>query len=410
MTPILISKNKNYVILENSVYSSITDKTYTIQQLGIDGVVNIFKENAIYLYKNGLMESQELLGLHRKMTYQILEKADFDTKSKIMMEYEAKFGNLLFEAQVITEDGWLSSLYNWTIGGLINRVKSYGTGAIQLAKDLFTANWHGFFEDIRHILFSPESIAIETILSATGIGGIGPAIAWGIMGIYDTYLISTNDPNASWWFLIIDIFCSLPALAALGKSFKTTLESAGILTKTAGKSMEEAITVAAENPKTAGLLSQIYNGVKNGLNSFINFMRKGAEWVGSKLKLTWAGKMVDAASQKIAQFLDFLGVKVSKDVSKKFATSKGVKGFQNAQARNVAGLKNAVKSGIKSGAIAGTVMGATNSELGGSAIDYAGQKTGQLFGTNQQGLGQYKGVSSAFAKADVQGMLKGREY
>jgi hypothetical protein len=410
MNPILVSKNKNYIIFENSVYSNITDKTYTIDELGIEGIINIFKENAIYLYKNGLMESQKLLGLHRKMTYQILENVDVDTKSKIMMEYETKFGNLLFEAHIIVEDSWLSSLYNWTIGGLIDRVKSYGTGAVQMAKDLFTGNWKGFFQDIRTIMFSPEAIAIETILSATGIGGIGPAIAWGIMGIYDTYLISTNDPNASWWFLIIDFFCSLPALAVLGKAFKTTLESAGILTKTAGKSMEEAITVAAENPKTVGLLSQIYNGIKNGLNSFINLMRKGAEWVGSKLKLTWAGKMVDAASQKIAKFLDFLGVKVSKDVSKKFATSKGVKGFQNAQARNVAGLKNAVKSGVQSGAIAGTVMGVTNSELGGSAIDYVGQKTGQLFGTNQQGLGQYKGVSSAFAKADVQGMIKGKEY
>jgi hypothetical protein len=409
MTPILISKNKNYIILENSVYSNITDKTYTIDELGIEGIIDIFKENAIYLYKNGLMESQKLLGLHRKMTYQILENVDVDTKSKIMMEYETKFGNLLFEAHIIVEDSWLSSLYNWTIGGLIDRVKSYGTGAVQMAKDLFTGNWKGFFEDIRTIMFSPEAIAIDTILTATGIGGIGPSIAWGMMGVYDVYLIATNDPSHSWWYLILDILCALPALAVLGKFFKTTLEGAGILTKTAGKSMEECILTAAENPKTAGLLSKIYNGIKSGFEWFIGIMRKAAEWIGSKLKLTWAGKMVDTAAQKIGQFLDFLGVKVSKDVSKKFATSKGVKGFQNSQARNIAGLTSGVKSGFKSGAIAGTVVNTADSEMGKGAINWLGKKTGQVLGLNK-GEGSYEGLTKALSTADVQGMVKGFDY
>jgi hypothetical protein len=308
------------------------------------------------------------------MVYQICEYFKPADRTSIMMEFEAKFGNLITENTLLFES-WLSTAYDWTIGALINRVKSYGPGFIKLAKDLFSGNIKAFMEDIRAILFSPEGMAIEAGLAATGIGGIGPAVAWGVMLAYDIYLKITNDPSSNWFNILIDAI-SCGGLAYLGKAFRGTLETAGLFQKAAGKEITDVVGAAAKNPKTAGLIKNVGEKISQKLPGITATLKSGAEWASKKLKINWFTKVVDSFSNMMAKFLDTLGVTASKDVQKKFAQGAAGK-FQSSQLRNVAALKSGVNSGLKNGALAYGIGKGAETETGQNIINKGLSAIGQ---------------------------------
>jgi hypothetical protein len=394
MNSILVSRNGNYILAENNLYSYIDDETYSLNEISFDKLMSFFKENSSYLYKNKLMESVEIISIHRKMVYQICEYFKPADRTSVMMEFEAKFGNLITENTLLFES-WLSTAYDWTIGALVNRVKSYGPGFVKLVKDLFSGNVKAFMEDIREILFSPEGMAIEAAMAATGIGGIGPAVAWGVMLAYDLYLKISGDPDSNWFNIIIDaIGCG--GLAYVGKAFRGTLKVTGLFQKAAGKGVTEIVGAAAANPKTAGMLKSIGESISKKLPGITATLKSGAEWATKKLKINWFTKVVDSFSNMMAKFLDALGVNASKNVQKKFAQGAGGK-FQAKQLRNVAALKSGFKSGLKNGTLAYGIGKGAETETGQKIINKgmsaigqnpyddiikAGKTSGIEFGTN----------------------------
>jgi hypothetical protein len=374
MGPILVSKNGNYILAENNLYSFIEDETYSLNEMSFERMVGFFKENSTYLYKNKLKESVEIISMHRKLVYQICEHFKPTDRTSLMMEFEAKFGNLITENTLLFES-WLSTAYDWTIGALINRVKSYGPGFIKLAKDLFSGNIKEFMEDIRAILFSPEGMAIEAGLAATGIGGIGPAVAWGVMLAYDIYLKATGDPNSNWFNIIIDaVGCG--GLAYIGKAFRGTLQATGLFQRAAGKGISEVVEAAAKNPKTGGLIKSIGEKISQKLPGITSTLKSAAEWATKKLKINWFTKVVDSFSEMMAKFLDSLGVSASKKVQGKFAQGVGGK-FQAKQLRNVAALKSGFKSGLKNGTLAYGIGKGAETETGQKFINKGLSAIGQ---------------------------------
>ncbi len=375
MKSILVSRSGNYMLAEENLYSFIEDKTYSINEMSFEKLIGFFKENSTYLYKNKLMESTEIISIHRKLVYQVSELLNPSDRTNIIMEFEAKFGNLITENTLLFES-WLSTAYNWTLGPLIDRVKSYGPGFVKLMKDLFSGNIKAFMEDIREILFSPEGMAIEAAMAATGIGGLGPAIAWGIMLAYDLYLkFIANDPDGNWFNIIIDAI-GAAGLAVLAKGTKASLMMTGLFQRAAGKGITEIAALAAKNPKTAGVLKSAGEQISKRMPAITSNLRAAAAWASKKLKINWLSKAVDSFTGAIAKFLDAIGVSASKKVQTKFAQGAGGK-FQSKQLRNVAALKGGVKSGVKQGALATGFIKAAETETGQKVINKGLSAIGQ---------------------------------
>lgn len=369
MNTILVSRNGNYILAENNLYSIIEDKTYSLNEMSFEQYAGFLMENSSYLYKNKLMESVEIISQYRKLVYQICEHFKPDHRTSTIMEFEAKFGNLITENTLIFEN-WLSTAYNWTIGALIDHVKSYGPAFIKLAKDLMSFNIKAIMEDLRAILFSPEGMGLEAALAATGIGGAVPMVLWGLMLAYDVYLKITNDPESNWFNIIIDAIACAGAGATvyLGKLFRETLQFTGLFQKAAGKGVEEVVEVAVKNPKVGPMLKNLGEKISKQMPSITSNLRAGAEWAAKKLKVNWLTKAVDGFAEMMAKFLDKLGVKASKKVTQKFARNTSGR-FQNQQLRNIAAMKQGLKTGFKQTAIAGTIMKGAETKTGQNLIN-----------------------------------------
>jgi len=373
MENLLMSKNKMYIVTPDNVYSIVEDKTYSINEMTIDKWLDIFKENSIYSIKNKLIGITEMASYHRKVSYQIIENYDYDTKSKLMLEYEGKFGNMLLLENSVLMESWLGDAWDWTkktasqAGSfLVDRVKGYGTGAIKMAKDLgicvTTFNCSPLFEDFREILFSPEGIAIETFLAATGIGDIGPIVAWGMMGLWDISLLLRNDTSFSWLNLILDILGM--GLGTVAKGFRSIFGGAAGVSRTAGKGIGEVVAEGMKNPATKGVFTKLGELLSGGLSKIMGPLKSASEFLSKKLKLSWAGKAIDAFTTQIAKIMDAIGVK---------SVSKG--------AKNVDTLKGAIKSSVKQGANAAAIMGAAETETGKNVMN----KVASVFSGNKQG-------------------------
>ena len=394
MTPILMSRNGAYILSENNLYSILEDKTYDLNEISIEKTLDFFKNNSIYLHKNKLMEGIEIIAIHRKIVYQLAETFDNDSKTSIILEFETKFGKLLTESTVLFE-GWLSSIYNWTLGPLIDRVKSYGPRAIKFAKDIFTGNVTAMMEDIREILFSPEGMAIEAILTATGIGGFGPLIAWGVMLAYDVVLKAKNDPSSSWMNIFMDAIAvaSAGGLAYIGKAIRST----GLIGKTAGKTVEETVAELGKNPQTAKMVQDAGQKVSQKLPAIQNRMKIASDWAAKNLKINWLSKGVDNFTAMIANFLDKIGIKAgNKQLGKALInpnTGRSFRAASKVSAANKGILQKGLKSGVTTGAIAGSLQAAANTNIGRNIIG----KAMSLVGANP-----YDDIIKAADKTDVE--------
>jgi hypothetical protein len=391
MENLLMSKNGMYIVTPDNVYSIAEDKTYFINEITVDKWLDIFKENSIFSIKNKLIGITEMASYHRKVSYQIIENYDFDKKCKLMLEYEGKFGNTLLLENSVLLEGWLGDAWDWTKKTaseagtfLVDRVKGYGTGAIKLAKDLavcVTGNGcNPFFEDFREILFSPEGMAIEAVLTATGIGGLGVMGMWAVLLGYDIYSKIKGDPNSSWVNIVIDAIgvASAGGLTLLGKA----LRQSGMVAKTAGKGIEEAIGVAAKNPQTAGIMKKAGTMIAEKMPTITKAMKDASAWASKKLRINWLTGLADKFAAFMAKILDAIGIKAGKEQLGKSllnpATGKNFTSAAKVQAANQAILKKGVKSGMTSGAMAVGIGKAAETETGKNVLN----KVSGWFGGN----------------------------
>jgi hypothetical protein len=329
MENLKISLNGLYMVYENSIYSVIHNKRTSLDELPLINAIDILKENSEFAIKNRLVEINDLVTYQRKITYRILENFKFGDKTKLMLEYEAKFGQLLITESNYIVENWLSDAWNWTkekasqFGNwVVDKVKDLGGFAVKTAKDLLSCIPGGhcspLFEDFRTMLFSPVGIAVETFLSATGIGDVAPIVAWGIMTLYDGYLLWTKDPSFSWYNLFFDILGI--GLGAIAKAARTIFESVGLLGKSAGKSLTTVIEDASKNPSTAGYIQKLGGVLKSGVNKIMSPLQTAGKFMSEKLGLKWVSKILDSFSETMGKILESFGI-----VAKKGTAAGGVK-------------------------------------------------------------------------------------
>jgi hypothetical protein len=312
-----LSNNGLYLINEERIYFANENKSYPLGEISLDRWMDIFNENTQFSIKHNLVEIKDLASFHRKVTYKLMEYLDFDLKSRLMLEYEFKFGKVLLTEDVLLIEGWFSNAWNWTkdkvvkAGGWVwDKMKQFGQFAVKTGHDFMACVTHGqcspLFEDFRTMLFSPIGIAIETFLTVTGIGAIGPIIAWGIMLLWDSYLLMSGGQTFSWLNLIFDIV----GLVAGGfaKVARSAFKAAGLLEKSVGKGLSEVIADGMKSPQTAGILQKIMKLIKGGLSKIEGVTSQAGKFLSEKLGMKWVGKVMGSISGQIDKILNSIGI------------------------------------------------------------------------------------------------------
>ena len=337
-----LSNNGLYLINEERIFFAGENKSYLLEEIEIPRWIDILTENSIFSLKNNLLEAQEILDYHRKATLQLIESFDFEDKVCIMLEYEQKFGMLLLTEDIDLMEGWLRSAWDWTKNKVVDKAKQLWQKGVKGAKDLIqciTKRTKGdcspLFEDFREMLFSPVGIAIETFLTATGIGAAGPVVAWGIMLLWDLYLLASGDEGFRWLNLIFDILGV--GLGAIAKAARLAFGGAAGVAKTAGTSLPEIISGAMKNPQTAKFLEKFKGVAKSALPKIMEVMTKAGEFMSKKLGISWINKVINGISAPIAQILEAMGI-----VAKKGTTTQGV-----ASALKMGGIAKGIYTGAE---------------------------------------------------------------
>lgn len=306
MSSLVLSKNGHYLINDEKIYFASENKSYDLNEISNEKWIDILKENTQFCLQNKLTSIVEIASYHRKLTYNIFENLSFDLKSKLMLEYEFKFGGkLLTENYGIVVENWFADAWSW----MGDKLKELGSGAVQLGKNLMACiggqGCGPFFESFREILFNPYMMGLETFLTIAfpGAGSLTYAVIWGIMLIYDGYLLITNDPSFSWWNILFDILGVAFSGMGFAKAAKVAVGGSEAVAKTAGKGLEDVMKQGLANPKTAGFLKKIGNAASRAmgpLNAAYKFMTE-------KMGLKWIGKAFKAVENVFARIAKFFG-------------------------------------------------------------------------------------------------------
>lgn len=358
-----MSINGMYVITEDNVYSVAEGKSYNIHEINPKKWIDILSENNVYSLKNNMHTISGLASYHRRVTYQLMEGLSDALRTNLMLEYEGKFGNLLLTENYVLIEGWFSDAWSWTkdkVGGALtwvtDKLKQFGAFAVQTGKDFIACvtgkGCSPFFEDYRTMLLHPIGIAVETFLTATVAGGIGPIVAWGILAIYDGYLLISGDPKFEWFNLICDLLGML--LAPLAKVFKTAVAAL----KGGSKTLIGAIELGMKNPATKGILTKLGSALKGGGQTVMNTLKSAGKIMTEKFGLKWVGRVLDNIGSQIGNLIEALGFKANSKILAKT-------GIEDLAAAN----KSVIQAGSKRAVKAGTFVGATT-----SAIDYGVNK------------------------------------
>jgi hypothetical protein len=369
-----VSLNGLYFVSEERIYSLAEDKSYNWGEFSIERSLQILKENSIYAYENKLVDIYEIVNYQRRVTYQLLENFSFDMKTKLMLEFDYKYGRTLITESTVLMENWLSDAWNWTAdkvksagGYMVDKVKEFGSTAVKSAKDLLTCITGGkcspFFEDFRQMLYNPVGIAIETFLNTTGVGSIVTGVAWGVMALYDVYLAFTNYQEFHWMNLIADVLGI--AFSGLAKAFMTKVKGLGLFAKTQGKGVGQVVQELKANPGTAEMAQTITKNGTTILSKSKGVLTDAGKFMSEKMGLKWVGSMLDKATKYIADIIESFGVKSIKGTTQQ-AVKSSAKQF---------GVASAITGAADSGAI-GKVSQYIGSMLGGDSSDELMKKLG----------------------------------
>ena len=320
MNDLKLSIDGLYLLGEEKIYFTNEGKSYDLDEISFNQWIDIFKENTIFAIKNNLVEIKNLYSFQRRMVYQLSEGFSNENKSTILFEYENKFSNNLLVEDVLILEGIFGDSWNWIKG----KFSELGGWAVTLGKNLATCAAGGgcspFFEQFRELLFNPASVGVQVFITTAfpGFGNLGMGFVWGIMTMYDGYLLATDYQNFSWLNLIIDIMGV--AFAGVGASAaRATLGGSKGVAAMAGKSLDDVMVSLNKNPKMATILKRL----GNGLRSLSTKLKPIGDFMMNKMGLKWIGRafkaIEDAVTKLVAKLLPNANPKYA------VATGKGVR-------------------------------------------------------------------------------------
>lgn len=309
-----LSVNGLYLLNEEKIYFVNENKSYGLDDISFTQWIDIFKENTSFALKNNLLESKDIYSFHRKMTYQLSEGFSYEQKTRLIFEYESKFGNTLLVENAILIENWFGDAWDW----MKNKFSELGGWAVTLGKNMATCLTGGgcspFFEQFRELMFNPVSVGIQVFLSTAfpGAGNIGVGVLWGMLLLYDGYLLITNSPDFSWWNLIFDIVGVVFAGVGAAAAFRAAVGGAKVASGAAGATLEGIVTQAVKNPKTAGTMAKI-GGALSGL---LGKLKPALDFMMNKLGLKWIGRAFKAIENVVTRMTATLLPKSAANVAK----------------------------------------------------------------------------------------------
>jgi hypothetical protein len=365
LNSLYLSNNGLYLLNDEKIFFAVEEKSYSLEEIELPKWVEILRENSEFSLKHELIDINELFSFNRKVTYQILERFSFDNKSKLMLEYESKFGKMLLTENTELTEGLLGKAWNWAkeqaveVGGFWGKTGQDFLQCVTTNPFKSADSCNPFFEDYRDMLFSPTGIAIETFLSVIGLAPV-PMVAWGIMLLWDISLMMSGSPEFSWLNLFFD-FLGV-GFGALAKIAKGVFKTAGILGKSNGKSLAEVLQMAMKNPEAAQIIKKTETGLKSVGPSIISGLKSTGDFLSKKLGMKWVSKALDGVSEAMAKVLEAIGI-----VSRK-------EGVTTAQG---------VKSGLKMGGLAKGIYTGLETEPVQKGIGAIGTGMRKVFGLGQ---------------------------
>lgn len=331
-----LSRNGLYLINEDRIYFAQENKSYLFEDISLNKWIDILSEISQFSVKNKLVEAKELTSYHRKISYQLMEGLTSNDKLTLMTEYEIKFGNMLITESVELLEEGIKEAWNWTKNKVVGKVKQFGSFAVKTAGDLANCvtgkGCSPLFEDFREMLYSPVGISVDVFLSVTGIGKPALIVVWGIMLLWDVYLMSSGKPEASWLNIIFDMLGMGSGVFAKGA--RASAKASGLFQRMIGKDIKTVVQEGLKNPQTAKQFGQIGNLIRNSSSKITGVLQQSASFLSEKLGMKWAGKMITKVSEFIGKILEAFGIKSAK-----------------AGVTTAHGVKTAIKTGVTGAAL-----------------------------------------------------------
>lgn len=306
-----LSNNGQYLINNEKIYFALENKSYSLNEISLSKWIDILSENTAFSLKHNLVEVKELASYHRKITYQIFESLSFDAKSMLMLEYEMKFGNILLTESVNLSESFFSDSWNW----VKEKSKKFGAAGKTVLQNIGNCiagrGCSPLFESFREALYSPVGIGLNVFLSITGIGKLGLIVVWGMMLLWDIYLLSTGSPEFTWLNLIFDVLGI--GMGSYAVSSRSALGGAKAVLQTRGKSLPEVVAYGMKNPQMSKVFKEFGKiSTGGGMNKIMNSVKNAGDFLSKKMGMRWASTVSNKVSGQVAKVSNAIGIETKR--------------------------------------------------------------------------------------------------
>lgn len=383
-----ISKNLRYLFTNKGIYDFVNDKCVRYESLTIIDGIKILKEVQNFEYKSGLINLQEHISNPRRALISISEILLPKENVSLVNEWEKRYGSKLLlinestDSQYIEEkieESWigletlLEGLWD-SITGAVSWVgdKLYQGGkylydkaksGVQWVGDKIKKGWNWIkekalaawncltndfagclMEGLRSALYSVVGMAVEAFLTVTGVGAPVVIVLYGLLLVWDVYLMASGDERGSWGNLICSALGVLTS-GTLAPIARNLLKSAGLLK---GGSLGGILkSLVSKGGKFTGIVKTLATKLGAGVSKVLGFVKQGTDWLsrnfGIKFLSNWVGKAKSWIDDLVNGATKSLGM-VSKPSTK--TASKFEKVLPN-QHGGIKGHLKAGKEGLK---------------------------------------------------------------
>ena len=388
-----ISKNLKYIFTNKGIYDMVSEKTMKYSSLSISDGIKMVQEVQSFEYKSGQISLQEHLSNPRRAIISLSEIFFPEQQVMIISEWENHFGGnllilnestdtLLLESKInqawdgvkiMINEYFGESLVNWagdkikSVGGAIYNgakwVKDKAVQGIKWVGDKASKAWNWIkekasaawnclandfagclMEGLRSALYSYVGMAVEAFLTITGVGAPVVIVLYGLMLVWDVYLMASGDSRGSWANLICSALGVLTS-GTLAPIARNLFKGAGLLTK--GGGIKSLLTgMVSKGGKLGGLVKTLATKLGSGISKVLGFVKQGTDWLaknfGIKFLSNWVGKAKSWIDDLVKGATEALGMS-SKTVSK--TTPKTVSKFEKVLPNQHGGVKGHLKAG-----------------------------------------------------------------
>ena len=387
-----VSKNLRYIFTSGGIHDLVENKSVRYESLSLIDGINILQEVQDFEYKTNQISLQEHTSNPRRAMISLSNILLPENSVTVLKEWENHFGDkllmlnesvdsLIIESRIneawngvklIIKEYWGESAVNWVGGKVkqgVNWVKDQGkqiqqkgvfgyigdkaSKAWNWIKDKASAAWNCLANDfvgclmegLRSAMYSYVGMAVEAFLTVTGVGAPVVIVLYGLMLVWDVYLLASGDSRGS----IANLFCSALGVVTSGTLApiaRNLFKGAGLLTK--GGTISGFIKgLVGKGGKLGGLVKTLATKLGAGVSKALGFVKQGTDWLaknfGIKFLSNWIGKAKSWIDDIVSSASSAVGM-TSKTTSKASGAVKP-KTFEKVLPNQHGGLKGHVKAG-----------------------------------------------------------------